>query len=277
MTEQVVTDYTIEYRINDSKMADNRRQVKVPVSPAELDELVEQGFLLCRDLFPSEMLDRMRVAVDRLEAIEGEHPQGERLPGNGFYLRFLRDKDEVFRDLLFYSPPVSIARALLGPQVWFDVDARIAYADSPGKFVPWHIHKRVVPSPMPPFFSYPHGIHCLLYLDDVGDAEGPLVVLPGSHRRNDLELPDGDTRDLPGQQLVRPRAGDCLIVHANLWHRTMPTLPGCHRRRLVLIGYEPAWSKSAITRGIKPEHPLTENLRGSGDPELSELLDEWHW
>lgn len=269
--------FRIDYVINNNKLANRHRPVRVHATPEEIDHLVNQGYLMRHGMFPDEVLDRMRAAVDRLERIEREHPQGEHIPGNGFYLRRLRDKDEVFRDLLFFEPPLSIARAVLGPQVWFDVDARIAYPRQAGKFVPWHIHKRVVPRPLPPFFSYPHGIHCLLYLDTVGEHEGPLVILPGSHRDNDLDLPDGDVRDMPGQLLLYPRAGDCLIAHANLWHRTIPTTAECGRRRLVLFGYEPSWSKSAVARGVRPEHPLTAPQRDSTDESLRELLDDWNW
>jgi hypothetical protein len=263
--------------INNNKLLDRHRRVKVHAAPHEIDSLVEQGLLVRRGMFPDEMLDLMRAAVDRLEAAERSHPLAEHIPGNGFYLRYLRDKDEVFKDLMFFEPPLSIARAVLGPQVWFDVDARIAYEEQAGKLVPWHIHKRVVPHPLPPFFSYPHGIHCLLYLDTVGEAEGALVVLPGSHRDHELFLPDGDTRDMPGQQMLFPQAGDCLIMHGNLWHRTIPTTAHCGRRRLVLFGYEPSWGKSAVARGVKPKHPLTGELRKQDDPEVLELLDEWTW
>lgn len=277
MSDVVQKTYLINYRINNNKLPQRDRPVEVHARPDEIEELVTNGFLMRRDMFTDETLDRMRAAVDRLEIEERTHPNGEHVPNNGFYLRYLRDKDEVFRDLMFFEPPLSIARAVLGPQVWFDADARIAYEGQAGKHVPWHIHKRVVPDPLPPFFSYPHGIHCLLYLDSIGDDEGALVVLPGSHGDNTIDLPDGDTRDMPGQQLLFPAAGDCLVVHANLWHRTIPTTAACKRRRLVLFGYEPSWTKSAVARGVKPVNPLTAPLRGSTDDQLGELLDEWHW
>lgn len=273
----VVSGHIIDYRINNSKLASRRRRVEVHASPDEIAYLVDHGFLLRRGMFPRDMVERMQVAVDRLEREERAHPLGEHIPGNGFYLRFLRDKDEVFRDLVYYQPPLSIARAVLGPQIWFDVDARIAYEGQADKFVPWHIHKRVVPTPLPPFFSYPHAIHCLLYLDNVNEAEGPLVVLPGSHLVDDIDLPDGDMRDMPGQKLFSFEPGDCLLMHANLWHRTMPTSRACARRRLIIFGYEPSWSKSTVIRGVKPDNPLTADLRDAADDELRELLDEWNW
>ena len=82
---------------------------------------------------------------------------------------------------------------------------------------------------------------------------------------------------MPGQILLYPRAGDCVVAHANLWHRTDPDHGRCGRRRLVLFGYEPSWSKSAVARGVKPDEPLTAPMRLSAHEPLRELLDEWNW
>ncbi|HXM58085.1 MAG TPA: phytanoyl-CoA dioxygenase family protein [Candidatus Dormibacteraeota bacterium] len=268
---------TIRYRINDSKKGFPVRPVHVEASRQDLDRIVESGFLLTSDWFPRDLLDRMAAAIDRLTTDEQDHPSGEHIPGNGFYLRHLMDKDPAFLELLHFQPTLSIARALLGPQVWMDVEARVAYAGEPDRLVPWHIHHRVIPDPLPPFFCYPHAINCLLYLDDIDDAEGPLVILPGSHRQHALQIPDGDERDLAGQVLVRPRQGDCLIMHVNLWHRTLRTRAECRQRRVVIWGYQPSWLKSAVTRGVKVEHRLTGPLLEGGDPETVELLDGFHW
>jgi ectoine hydroxylase-related dioxygenase (phytanoyl-CoA dioxygenase family) len=128
---------------------------------------------------------------------------------------------------------------------------------------------------MPPLFCYPHQIHGLIYLDPVGAAEGELCVLPGSHRDPALDLP-GDSSDQPGQLRLAFAAGDCILMHGNLWHRTTPTSADCGPRRLVLFGFSPAWIKTGVTRGVPAEHPLTADL-DRDDPELAELLGEFHW
>jgi hypothetical protein len=268
---------TIHYTINDSKKRYPVRDVQVHASKAEIDQIVEEGYLFRRGMFSDDVLARMGDAILRIAEEESRLPQGEHIPGNGFYLRHLMDKDESFLELLRFEPTLSIARALLGPQVWFDVDARLAYAGEPDRCVPWHIHHRVIPDPLPPFFCYPHAVNCLLYLDDVGDREGPLCILPGSHLRHDLVIPDNDSSDMPGQMILKPQAGDLLIHHVNLWHRTLPTQPGCRQRRVVISGYQPSWLKSGVTRGVKVEGLNTDRLRASGDPEAVELLDGFHW
>ncbi|MDQ3250614.1 MAG: phytanoyl-CoA dioxygenase family protein, partial [Chloroflexota bacterium] len=134
-----------------------------------------------------------------------------------------------------------------------------------------HIHQQVVPNPLPPFFSHPHSLDCLIYLDELNDTNGPLCCLPGTHWRTELDLPTEDFSDKPGQMIVKVPAGSCVIIHSNLWHRALPTRPEGTKRRLVIITYTPTWMRQA-PYGVRPADGLTEPLRQNGDDEIRELL-----
>ncbi|MFI1196168.1 phytanoyl-CoA dioxygenase family protein [Micromonospora sp. NPDC020750] len=250
--------------------------MRVEATQDELAGFQKDGYLLRRGLVPKEWIAEFGAALDRIAAEEISHPTAERLPNNGLYIRALLDKDEVFHRLIRYQPTLSVARYLLGPQVAFGVEARMAFEGVANAGVNWHIHLRVVPDPMPPYFVYPHQVHGLIYLDRVGADEGALCVLPGSHQQTTLKLPN-DSSDQPGQQKLYFEPGDCILMHGNLWHRTEPTAETCGRRRLILFGYSPSWLKSEITRGVPVSSALTDELRASGDPEIVELLDGFHW
>ncbi|PKW16304.1 phytanoyl-CoA dioxygenase family protein [Saccharopolyspora spinosa] len=271
--------YRIDYRINNNKKSteQNHRPVQVEASPEEIRQLTEGGCLIRPGQLDADHVAKLREAVTRVEEAEVAAGVAEHREGNGLFLRMLQEKDPAFRDLMLYSPMVSIARAVLGPQIAFEVDARIAYRGRPDHLVPWHIHRRVVPDPLPPFFCYPHGVHCLIYLDEVGPDEGPLVYLPGSHRDHTVDLPFPTTRDLPGQVVVEPKAGDMVLIHANLWHRTLPTSETCGSRRLLIIGCDPAWLRTDNAGDLPPERPLTESFRESELPELRELAYGFQW
>lgn len=269
----------IEYRINDNtrEEADRRHRVEVSATREELRQLVEQGYLLRRGLFPDSLVRAFGDALDRVSAAEIDDPKTELLGNNGHYLRNLMDKDPIFTEVLKNRVALSIGRAVLGPQVWFDIEGRIAFANVPGQKVDWHIHLRVVPDPLPPFFAYPHALHCLLYLDDVDETSGPICLLPGSHRWLHYDVPPGDSTDKPGQVVLPVEAGHCLFMHGNLWHRTLPSGSNCSKRRLLLFGYTPSWIRSDLARGIKVEPTTTEELRRTGDREMRELLGEYYW
>src|ERR1044071_833471 len=235
--------YTVSYRVLDPRVGHPTHEINVDAEPEEIQSLIEKGFLVRKDWFSTATLTAMRAALDRIYESERDIPD-ERIDryGGWRYFRHLMDKDPVFLDLLWFAPPRTIAQAVLGPQVRFDqVDAKYGLPDISSQYVPWHIHHRVVPDPIPPFFSYPHAIHCLLYLDDIGGSNGPLCVLPGSHRRpRDTYIQD-QNRDIEGQVILSLDAGACVMLHANLWHRVLPSLPSTGYRRVVIFGYLPAW------------------------------------
>lgn len=269
----------IKYRINDSTrpMEARCRDVVVDATPEELAQLVDLGYLVLPGLIGTPLLARLRAGVDEVYLAERDHPNTEYTELTGYYFRHILDKNPAFLDLFELPRTVSIARAALGPQVWFGAEARVAIAGVEGQRIPWHIHHRVIPNPLPPLFAFPHAIHGLIYLDELDPERGPLCVLPGSHRDHHLDLPAGHTIDLPGQVLLSLRAGDVVLHHANLWHRTLPSSKLCESRRVILIGYTPSWIRGDISVGVVPTSRPTEVLRRSERPEIRELAGEFHW
>jgi ectoine hydroxylase-related dioxygenase (phytanoyl-CoA dioxygenase family) len=268
--------FSVTYRINDRDNNYPNHSIRVMATPDELAKFQKDGYLIRRGLIGSDWLAKFGAAIDQIVAEEMKHPAAERLENNGLYIRSLLDKDATFHRLVRYQPTLSIARYMLGPQVSFGMEARVAFAGVPNAGVKWHIHLRVVPDPMPPYFAYPHQVHGLIYLDHIGSAEGALCVMPGSHENHTLTLPS-DTSDQPDQQKFYFEPGDCILMHGNLWHRTDPTAPDCAQRRLILFGYSPSWLKTEVARGVKVSTALTDTLRSSGDQEIDELLDGFHW
>ena len=168
--------------------------------------------------------------------------------------------------------------AVLGPQVKFDeVTARVTDLSIENAAIPWHIHLRVVPDPLPAFFAYPHAVECLLYLDDVDDDQGPLCVLPGSHRRISDIYPKTDVSSKPGEEILRFKAGDCLIMHSNLWHRALSSSVKRGFRRLLIFGYLPAWISGEERGPAKPETDILAKRRCHSDALIRELAGEFYW
>jgi hypothetical protein len=111
----------------------------------------------------------------------------------------------------------------------------------------------------------------------VGRDEGPLVVLPGSHRDHTRTFPYHGSPDVEGQVVLAPDKGDMVLIHSNLWHRTVPTSAACRRRRLVIVGYDPAWLNTAVPGAPAPERPLTRHMLDSPEPSIRELVGGFVW
>ena len=270
--------YSILYRVFDPREPELTYRIGVYASRDEVASLVDNGYLVGSGWFSGEQIDRFRTVLDRIHRDEPWEGDDRIDPYGGWrYYRHLMDKDPVFLDLLRPTPAMTVAQAVLGPQVRLDhVDGKYGQPRVAEQFVPWHIHHRVIPDPIPPFFSYPHAIHCLLYLDDLDEDNGCLCVLPGSHHRPHESYMQDEHGDRPGQVTVPVRAGDCVLIHANLLHRVLPSTNQAASRRLIIFGYLPAWM-TAGEQGARPTVCPTDDLRRTGDALTRQLLGEFYW
>ena len=163
-----------------------------------------------------------------------------------------------------------MARPRLGANVEGRWSARVSFAGAEPQDTPWHQHLRVVPDPVPPWFSRPHAIDCLIYLDDLNDSTGALAVVPGSHHWLDREPPPLRYEPIPAEQTLRLPAGGMVIIHSNLWHRALATRVG--KRRMLILAYTPCWLRESPHGGPSPADGLTRDLLADGDAEIRELL-----
>jgi ectoine hydroxylase-related dioxygenase (phytanoyl-CoA dioxygenase family) len=271
--------HTVRYRVLDPRVGNPTHEIVVASSVREIANLIQDGYVIREDWFTEQELLAMRVALDRIFEREKDLAD-ERVDryGGWRYFRHLMDKDRAFLNLLWFEPPRTIAQAVLGPQVRFDqVDAKYGVPRVAAQYVPWHIHHRVIPDPLPPFFCYPHAIHCLLYLDAIDASNGPLCVLPGSHKKIHKTYVQDESLDLEGQVVLSLPAGACVMMHANLWHRVLPSGPDTGYRRVIIFGFLPAWLTGAEKGGVRPKPAITDELRESGDELTRALLGEFYW
>ena len=253
-------------------------EVEVHARPEELQAFAESGYLVRERLFQDNALQQLQDALDRLEEAEWEkrdravspHPRlGKR--GWGFIPRHLMDKDEVFLELLKFQPLLSIARAMMGPLVRLrGLSARISYpGDGRRHQTPWHQHLKVIPNPLPLWFSRPHCIDCLIYLDDLNEDTGAVAIVPESHNWLDRASP-GTYEPIEGEVVVCVKAGGAVLIHGNLWHRALPTLNA--KRRMLILSYTPTWLRKSRAAGPQPEDGLTKEFLEEADFEEQMLL-----
>lgn len=91
-------------------------------------------------------------------------------------------------------------------------------------FGPWSV-KHDVPHVQPPRSVLDAMLTVRLHLDDCGLDNGPLRVIPGSHR-------DADERDAQGREEVAciVAAGGALLMRPRLLHASSPAAEASHRR-----------------------------------------------
>jgi ectoine hydroxylase-related dioxygenase (phytanoyl-CoA dioxygenase family) len=264
-----MSEYVIQYEILDAEeQKHGSRKVIVASGRGAVDHVVEHGYLVQERLIEGAELDALRAAADEVEAEELKTSRPGEGNFGGLFVRNLLDRHPKFLEMLDFEPAVSLTRALIGPQIQCHAMVlRVSYPDLPGQGVEWHYHQRVLPEPNPPMFVRPQVIDHLIYLDDVDERTGPLVVLPGSHRWT-AGIASGDFSDKPGQVVLPVPAGSMVSAPSSTWHKAMPTVGGGRKRRLLILGYSPTFMKPVDAFGGEP----TRKLRESGDRETKELL-----
>ncbi|MEM7134254.1 MAG: phytanoyl-CoA dioxygenase family protein [Chloroflexota bacterium] len=268
--------HTISYKImTNAANEDTERTIDVYASPEEIEQFSTQGYLIRQGLFSEQQLQQFRDALDEIEAREVTQENIGR-SGNfgGWFPRYLFDKHEAFHELIDFDPFVSVAKAMLGPFVRIrQLGGRVAYPGEPNQETHWHLHRRTVPDPLPAFFSHPHTLDYLIYLDALNDANGPLAFVPGSHLWIHQDLPANDFDDKPGQEVLYGPPGTTLMIHSNIWHRAWPTRPDGEKRRLLILTYGATWMRRS-PYGTAPKESLLDEYRVTASPGVRELLGE---
>jgi ectoine hydroxylase-related dioxygenase (phytanoyl-CoA dioxygenase family) len=266
--------FSIPYEILSQQPEKVIRNVNVQATREEIQQFSKEGYLVREQLFQGEELEKLRNALGKLEQEQRSVSEfGQLFSTNstygGLFLRRLPDKEQEFLDLVYDQRLLSVARAMMGPQLMVSTMARITFPGEPNQETQWHQHLRHMPIPLPPWFVRPHSIDILIYLDDIDQETGPICVVPGSHDRLDIEPAPEYYGEYPNQLTLTPKAGTALFIHSNLWHRAMPTTPQGRKRRLVLVCYHPTWFKR---RWSDAGDGLIKTALESGDEETRELF-----
>lgn len=250
------------------------RLVLTPLDSDQLKRLDRDGYLALPGILDPVCRADLVEAIDALRArIDAGALAGEYQPGEEFY-RDLMVHDARFVALMEDPLLVGTARAMLGPRVRLrGMSCRDNRPETGGnQGFPWHIHQRVNCDPLPPWWSAPQGVDCLLYLDGLDRASGALAVIPGSHRDPTRRLA-WDHVEYPDQVVVELPPGSVVVMHPNLAHRSIAAQHAQRRRRLVIVNWVPTWYRtSPYEKRDYADWIATMAERWADQPERLELL-----
>ena len=156
------------------------------LSQKERESYFENGYLLVESFIEQEWLEKLRGAVDNLIERSREYSKSDSVfdlePNHTAEEPRLRrvsspcDEDVVFWDYLVQSRIGDLLEDVLGPDVkFFQSKLNFKWAKG-GAEVKWHQDV--------PFFPHTNNavLTCGTYLYDCGLEQGPLAVIPGSHK-----------------------------------------------------------------------------------------------
>jgi hypothetical protein len=193
----------------------------------------------------------------QLDAASGDYREaplglGWQGPSLGYRKLEKLEKDDRFRALVTHSGLEPVVRRLIPGAVTLYRAILFNKAASGGSEIPWHQDAGKLWG-----LSRDPEVQVWTALDDAPLDGGCLEVVPGTHR---LGLATALGGIVPAEQVVRERAearavplparaGESILVHSLVWHRSGPTRTG--RRRL---GFSACYLP-AETRCLRKKHP----------------------
>jgi ectoine hydroxylase-related dioxygenase (phytanoyl-CoA dioxygenase family) len=228
--------------------------VTLPVHSAPSEALARDGYAVVADAVDTGVVEALLAAIS---------PLTDRTAGvRGGVRHLLRDVPAV-RALARHPAVRAVAAAALGPdafavrgilfdktpganwKVLWHQDLTIAVRERrevPG-FGPW-TEKDGVPHVQPPVDLLTEMVAVRVHLDDCTEANGPVRVLPGSHRAGRLSAADVDRwrAAVPEVVCAVPRGG-ILAFHSLLLHASSPAREASHRRVVHLEYVAARWEE----------------------------------
>jgi ectoine hydroxylase-related dioxygenase (phytanoyl-CoA dioxygenase family) len=223
--------------------------------PIDAEQFERDGYVVLDGYFTEELcegaaraLDEIMVRRRTLSRTWTEHtPTRKSVLGHPYF------------DALIAAPVmVDLAREALGPEIWFHhANGRVLDGDDEG--TPWHHDYDGYRSTG----RWGRMAHILVYPEGLTLDNGPLLVIPGSHRMPvDRAFPRRlGAQELPEAQAVTGRPGLTVLADSGIWHRRSENGSGERRRYFQFSYCQPT--------GAWPER---EELDGMLDVSRSRLL-----
>lgn len=217
-------------------------------------EYIQQGFTLVEELFREEDVRALQQATDELIEQSREHttsdhrfdlepdhsPERPRVQR----IKVPHKQHPVFAEAVRHPGVLNVLRELLGENVRFRNSKLNIKAAQGGSAVDWHQD----------WAFYPHTHSGLLavgiMIDDIGEDNAPLMVVPGSHQGPALNHhfngvfsgsvnPEQEGVDLSQAVKLTGRAGSASFHHVKALHGSSPNHSE-RPRRLLLFEYAAA-------------------------------------
>ena len=183
-------------------------------------KLDADGYALLSELLGRDELDALRNRVEELFSDEGDLAGAEfkQEPGSR-RLANLVAKGSIFWKLLTHSRTLPLVQYILNHRAKLSsLNARSVNAGWP-QAQPLHADMGALPDAQGYWVC-----NVVWMLDDFTADNGPLRIVPGSHRwrtlpQDALAHPEADH---PEQIILTAKAGSAIILNAHVWHGGMP-------------------------------------------------------
>jgi ectoine hydroxylase-related dioxygenase (phytanoyl-CoA dioxygenase family) len=193
-------------------------------------ELDEHGFVVLPDFIDSAWLAKLQRTTESLFELEGAAAGSEFKTETGSRrLANLVNKGEVFQRVIADPRLLSYLELVLGAE--FKLSSLNARSADPhnGTSQPLHADMGAIADERGYWVC-----NSVWMLDDFTEENGPIRVVPGSHRWNQLpqDVIDDPSEPHPDEEIITGPAGTVVIMNAHAWHGGTENLTDSSRTAL---------------------------------------------
>jgi ectoine hydroxylase-related dioxygenase (phytanoyl-CoA dioxygenase family) len=221
------------------------------------------GYLILEKAVDDDLLARLNSAFDRLPDIApgewiGNAQRRDYTKDTGYELHNCVEFDPAFTELIDHPSWIELVKHFCGEEQSFVqgafIDECIASIRRSGGHHP--VHSGGYKVSLRCGYGYKHGLfrcgqcNIILALSDIGEGDGPTMVIPGSHKSNFPhplagDYAKGDRMDtLPGAIPVYMKKGDVLLFVDGLMHGGSSRTKTEGERRVTIFRYGPTWAST---------------------------------
>ncbi len=229
------------------------------------------GFLILKNAVEPELLDQLNTAFDNFPPLQqwewmGNAQRRDYTGDTGFELHNCVEAGAPFEALIDHPGWINYVRRFCGePDSYLQglfIDECMASIRRSGGHHP--VHSGGYKVPLRCTYQYYHGVfragqcNVILALDDIGEGDGPTMIVPGSHKAN-FPHPSagdylrGDRMDaLEGAVPVYLNKGDAVLFVDALMHGGSSRTNTGGERRVTIYRYGPQWGATRFGYEYSP-------------------------
>jgi ectoine hydroxylase len=221
----------------------------------------EHGLLQIEDALSPQQIEQLTAATDRLHA---EHLAGGGAADKAMFFPNFIPQDQAFIDLVDYAPILPKVWGILGWNISL-YHAHLIVTPPSGqartnKTFGWHqdsgrVNRDIDTHPRPRL-----SIKVAYFLSDTSvEGRGNFWVIPGSHKHDDMDIPDGEGQPA-GAVPVLAKPGTAVFFDRRMWHAASPNWSDV-TRKVLFYGYGYRWIRTKDDMTVRDLWPSSEPIR----------------
>jgi len=275
-----MTNNIITFKVHNYDVLKSTRICKDLLDPYEKEDLLNNGYLRLKYKLDASYLNKLINATSEIQLNKYGSDSSNTYSSKKFAGQYIREPhkiDTTYLELISEKQPyIHILRSIMGPRIQIrSFSIRITKPFSEASTM-WHRDQRSFISPQPIYYTVPHVFSLSFYLDGATLENGPLYVIPNSHKEIH-RIEDEECYDcLENQKELILEKGEIVLFHSSLIHRGGENKSN-ENRIAIIIHFSPIFFKQAKYEDFEPNlhyKAFIESLRKNEDEAYLELLGE---